>query len=592
MKLSQNIENSTSKIGVVGLIFRLFKHYLRPKIRSMLPPLACMIVASLTAGMSAFLVQPILDVAFSKHDFTMIYILTFLFVVSIVIKCGTWTYYTAKMELIGQSVLFDMQIELYSSFLYADSRFLLKYPDGYIMSRFQNDVYAVKTMVKDVASAIMVDLLTVFALVAVMLYQSVFMTFTAFICFPIVLYTLKKLARKISAVAKRAKADLAACTVNLDENISKSRIIKSYCREEYETSRAASVMQSLLERYSVYAFKDSYYPTIMHLLVMFTIAAIFSYGSLQVVNGHISPGAFFSFVISLLMLYKPLSGLANINVTLHEGLTSLQRLFEVIDMTPTIVDDKKSAVQKLHSFNIDFTNVYFGYDSNKPVLDGINLHIPEGKTVALVGCAGSGKTTIFNLLQRLYDPEFGTVSIGGYDLKSIRLSVLRESIGFVSQDIALFDGTILENIRYGKLDATEDEVIDAAMSAAAHDFITDLQDGYGTRIGSDGLDIPSGQRQRIAIARAILKNAPILLLDEATSALDSISEKQIHMALEYLKKGKTTVIIAHKLSTIEKADLIYLISDGVVKEYGTHEELLAKDGEYAAFCRGYKESRV
>jgi subfamily B ATP-binding cassette protein MsbA len=330
----------------------------------------------------------------------------------------------------------------------------------------------------------------------------------------------------------------------------------------------------------------------MEMLGGIVVAAVIVYGGTQVIEGGTTPGAFFSFIASLLMLYKPLKTLSNLNTALQEGLAASRRFFTMLDEKPEIVHDDSIVMPQFNNYNIRFNNVYFAYNANKKILDGINISIPQGKTVALVGSSGSGKTTIFNLLQRLYDPDFGTISIDGYDICDIPLRSLRHLIGLVSQEITLFDDTIRENIRYGRLDASEEEIIDAAMAAAAHDFIVDLPDGYDTQIGQQGVKLSGGQRQRIAIARAMLKNAPILLLDEATSALDAISEKQVQMALEYLKKGRTTIVIAHRLSTIENADLIYVISDGVVQEYGTHQELLEKGNEYTLLYQQYKEAKV
>jgi subfamily B ATP-binding cassette protein MsbA len=288
------------------------------------------------------------------------------------------------------------------------------------------------------------------------------------------------------------------------------------------------------------------------------------------------------------MLYKPLKTVSNLNTAMQEGLTASRRLFMMLDVEPKIVENPKLPEANFKKFSINFSNVYFSYNGNNKILDGISLSIPQGKTVALVGSSGSGKTTIFSLLQRLYDQDFGDITIDGKDIKSFKLSSLRKNMALVSQDVALFDDTIRENIRYGRLDATEEEIIDAAMAAAAHDFISNLPDGYDTQIGQNGLKLSGGQRQRIAIARAILKNAPLLLLDEATSALDAISEKQVQMALEYLKKGRTTIVIAHRLSTIQSADLIYVITDGKVQEYGSHDELIKRGGEYSGLHQKYK----
>ena len=275
---------------------------------------------------------------------------------------------------------------------------------------------------------------------------------------------------------------------------------------------------------------------------------------------------------------------------MQDGLAASRRLFIILDEKPKIISDNGKVECDFNNNNIELCGVHFSYKDGQKILDGINMHIPEGKTVALVGGSGVGKSTVLNLLQRLYDPDSGEIMIGGYNITDIKLKSLRKKMALVSQEVVLFDDTIAENIRYGRLNATDEEIVDAALAAAAHEFITSFPKGYETTIGESGVKLSGGQKQRIAIARAILKNAPILLLDEATSALDSISEKQVQMALEFLKKNRTTIVIAHRLSTIQSADIIYVISEGQILEHGTHQELLENGKEYQKLYEHYKES--
>jgi len=405
--------------------------------------------------------------------------------------------------------------------------------------------------VTDTISGLIVDFFTIIGLVGVMMYQSLSLTLIALIVFPLAIYPLRQLGRRMRKVARNMQEELSGFTVRLDETFQNTKVIKSYSREEYEISRAERIIDRFLEIYKKAAIIESASSPIMETLGAVAVALIIVYGGSQVISGTTSPGAFFSFIASMLMMYKPLKSLSNLNTSLQEGLAASKRLFVMLDEKPEIIDKPNLPVANFKNYNIKFSNVYFSYKSGKKILDGININIPQGKTIALVGSSGAGKTTIFNLLQRLYDPDYGDISIDNKSIRKIRLKSLREVIGLVSQEVTLFDDTIKENIRYGRLGATEEEIIDAAMAAAAHDFIVDLPDGYDTQIGQQGVKLSGGQRQRIAIARAMLKNAPILLLDEATSALDAISEKQVQMALEYLKKGRTTIVIAHRLSTIE-----------------------------------------
>ncbi len=550
-----------------------------------------MIVVSITTAINAWIMQPALDDIFLKRDHNMLYLIPLAVIINALIKCAATFYQTTTLKVIGQNILTEIQLRLYSHLIYSDMQFLTEYPSGNLISRFTNDISAMRKTVTDTISGLIVDSFTIAGLVAVMMYQSMQLTLIALVVFPLAIYPLRKLGRRMRKVARNMQEELAGFTVRLDETFQNTKIIKSYCREEYEISRAGRIIDRFLEIYRKAAYIESASSPIMETLGALAVAVIIMYGGSQVISGTTTPGSFFSFIAALLMMYKPLKTLSNLNTSLQEGLAASKRLFVMIDEKPTIVDDVKLPLIHFKSYNINFSKVYFSYKSGKKILDGINIDIPQGKTIALVGSSGGGKTTIFNLLQRLYDPDYGDISIDGKNIRSVRLKSLREAIGLVSQEVTLFDDTVKENIRYGRLNATEEEIIDAAMAAAAHDFIVDLPDGYNTQIGQQGVKLSGGQRQRIAIARAMLKNAPILLLDEATSALDSISEKQVQMALEYLKKGRTTIVIAHRLSTIENADLIYVISDGVVKEYGTHKELLENGNEYAQLYKKYKDEK-
>lgn len=573
------------------LLSRIFSEHVSPKRFAIFLTVLCMIVVSLTTALNAYLMQPVLDDIFLKQDHKMLYLVPLAVIVNALIKCAATFYQTTSLKVIGQTILTEIQLRLYAHLIYADMKFLTEYPSGNLISRFTNDINAMRRTVTDVITSLIVDLFTIIGLIGVMLYQSVQLTVIALVVFPLAIYPLRRLGRRMRKVAKNMQEELAGFTVRLDETFQNTKIIKSYCREEYEISRAGRIIDRFLDMYRKAAIIESASSPIMETIGSIAVAIIIMYGGAQVINGGTTPGAFFSFIASLLMMYKPLKSFSNLNTSLQEGLAASRRLYIMLDEAPTIVDDKKQPATHFKTFNIKFSNVYFSYKGAKKILDGISLNIPQGKTVALVGSSGSGKTTIFNLLQRLYEPDYGDITIDNKDIQNIRVKSLRESIALVSQEVTLFDDTIRENIRYGRLNATEEEIIDAAMAAAAHDFIVDMPDGYDTQIGQHGVKLSGGQRQRLAIARAMLKNAPILLLDEATSALDTISEKQVQMALEYLKKGRTTIVIAHRLSTIESADIIYVISDGMVTEHGNHKELLVKNGEYAQLYQKYKDEK-
>jgi subfamily B ATP-binding cassette protein MsbA len=372
---------------------------------------------------------------------------------------------------------------------------------------------------------------------------------------------------------------MANITTILLESITGTRIVKAFNMEDHERKRFAKENRRLFG----ILIKSVRVRAISHPLMEFLgglgIAFIVFYGGRSVIRGEATPGTFFSFLAALLMLYEPVKRLSGINNTVQQGLAAAVRIFEVLDTVPEIRDQPKAQVLTRVSQAIEYRDVSFKYEDDW-VLKNINLHIKVGEMVAFVGVSGGGKTTLVNLLPRFYDVTSGKVLIDGVDIRELTAESLRSKIGIVTQTTILFNDTVRSNIAYGKIDQPFEEVVKAAQAAYSHGFIQNLPKGYETVIGEQGVKLSGGERQRISIARALLKNAPILILDEATSSLDSESEIEVQKALEYLMQGRTTLVIAHRLSTIRKADRIMVISNGTIVEEGTHEELLAKEGEY------------
>ena len=596
----------------ISLIRRLFREHIRKHISKLIWAMICMLFISLTTAVNAWLMQPVLDEIFLKKEADMLLLIPIAVLVNSIVKGVASFYQSSTMKVVGQRVVNDIQMRLYSHLVHADMALFNQHHSGKLISRFTNDINAMRRCVSDILTGLACELVTLMGLIGVMIYQSASLAFISLMAIPIAFLPIFRLGRRMRKIARGMQEEIGSFAARLDETFQNIGVIKSYCREEYEIDRAKGATQSILAMYTKAAIIDSLSSPIMETIGGVAVALVIWYGGMEVVNGTTTPGAFFSFVTALLMAYKPLKSISQLNTSMQEGLAASKRVFNMIDEKPIIVDRPQKTLIDLvanasshddgkhrpdygdivhFSANKDiiFRDIHFSYKDDSRILVDLNMTIQRGQTVALVGSSGVGKSTILQLIQRFYDPNEGFITIGGIDIKSISLTSLRSSIGFVSQDVTLFDDTIEENIRYGRLDATRDEIENAAMAAAAHEFIANMPQGYDTQIGQNGAKLSGGQRQRIAIARAMLKNAPILLLDEATSALDSISEQQVQKALESLKKGRTTIVIAHRLSTIESADVIYLISSGRVIEHGSHSYLLGSSGEYTKLYSEYKQ---
>ncbi len=599
----------------ISLIRRLFREHIRKHISKLIWAMICMLFISLTTAVNAWLMQPVLDEIFLKKEADMLLLIPIAVLVNSIVKGVASFYQSSTMKVVGQRVVNDIQMRLYSHLVHADMALFNQHHSGKLISRFTNDINAMRRCVSDILTGLACELVTLMGLIGVMIYQSASLAFISLMAIPIAFLPIFRLGRRMRKIARGMQEEIGSFAARLDETFQNIGVIKSYCREEYEIDRAKGATQSILAMYKKAAIIDSLSSPIMETIGGVAVALVIWYGGMEVVNGTTTPGAFFSFVTALLMAYKPLKSISQLNTSMQEGLAASKRVFNMIDEKPIIVDRPQKTLIDLvanasshddgkhrpdygdivhFSANKDiiFRDIHFSYKDDSRILVDLNMTIQRGQTVALVGSSGVGKSTILQLIQRFYDPNEGFITIGGIDIKSISLTSLRSSIGFVSQDVTLFDDTIEENIRYGRLDATRDEIENAAMAAAAHEFIANMPQGYDTQIGQNGAKLSGGQRQRIAIARAMLKNAPILLLDEATSALDSISEQQVQKALESLKKGRTTIVIAHRLSTIESADVIYLISSGRVIEHGSHSYLLGSSGEYTKLYSEYKQQNA
>ncbi|MEZ0261842.1 MAG: ABC transporter ATP-binding protein, partial [Alphaproteobacteria bacterium] len=417
--------------------------------------------------------------------------------------------------------------------------------------------------------------------VGVMFYQDWQLTLASLFVFPAAGFGVMKLSKKLRRISANMQARTGDLTSMLGQAFQGNRHVKSYGMEEFEKGRVNVIIENIYSlMYRVYRYSALIAP-IAEMLGGIAIMTIVVYGGMQVMAGASTAGKLFSFIAAFLLAYEPMKRLARLNNILQMGYAALDRLYKVLD-TPPLIADKPDAIElKVKNPTVAFENVSFVYADGTEALHDVSFGAKAGKTVALVGESGAGKSTILNLIPRFFDINSGSIKVDGHDIRNLTLKSLRASLAHVSQEVAIFSDTIRDNISYGSLGATEEQIIDAAKQAAAHDFILELPQGYDTRVGENGVKLSGGQRQRISIARAMLRNAPILLLDEATSALDANSERLVQAALERLQKGRTTIVVAHRLSTIMNADVIYVMAQGRVVESGTHAELLAAGGTYA-----------
>ena len=563
------------------LVSRLFKDHVRHQLGWLIFALLLMVVVAATTASLAFLMETILDDVFTARDKTSLYIAATT-VMGLFLLKGLATYgQTVIMSLVGQRILADIQKRMFRHLTYADLSFFQSRSSGELIAHFINDVEKMRGTVAGVITAIGRDSLTLIFLVGVMFYQDWLLTLASFFAFPTAILPLVKIGKKMRRVSADTQEEIGQFTIILNEIFRDVRHVKSYCMEKYEQSRTNALIDRIFNLvFKAARTKAAAYP-IMETLGGTAIVIVICYGGWQVIEGTRTTGTFFSFVTALLLAYDPVKKLVNLNAQLQEGLAASERIFGVLDVRPKIIDSTNASEITEVTGEILIKDLCFSYDDTSPILSNLSMAIPAGKTIALVGHSGSGKSTLLNLVTRFFDPVSGSILIDGRDIRTVKLSSLRQHFAIVSQDISLFNGTIKTNICYGDPDAPNEKIIEAAKNAAAHDFIKQLPNGYDTQIGENGVKLSGGQRQRVAIARAMLKDAPILLLDEATSALDSESEKAVQKALQRLMHDRTTIVIAHRLSTIQSADMIYVLEEGKLAEFGQHNELLKRDGVYA-----------
>ncbi len=564
-----------------GLLTRLIANHVRPHWGRVALSILCMALAAAATAANAWLMEPVLDKVFVARDTAMLYLIPLAVILAALIK-GVATYFQGVLlNYVGQRIISDLQIKLFAQAVRADLAFFNDNPAARLGIRLTHDVALMRAAITQSLVGLSKDSLTVVFLVALMFWQDWRMALIAFVVFPMAFLPVRRMGKRMRKISNNTQVEVGALMTTIDEAFQGIRHVKAYLMEHQETAKLRAIVERIFELLHKNARTRSAANPIIETLGSIAVAAVIFYGGWQVIQGQTTPGTFFSFITALLMAYQPIKSVANLNNTLQEGLAAAARVFALEDMAPKIVDRKGAAALGKVAGEIRFEGVTFSYREDRKALDGLTLRIPAGKTVALVGPSGGGKTTILNLLPRFYDVDHGRVTLDGYDVRDLTLDSLRANMALVTQETSLFHDTIRANIGYGKPGATDAEIREAARIAGALDFVEALPDGFMTVVGERGSKLSGGQRQRVAIARAFLKNAPILLLDEATSALDNESERLIQQSLATLMKGRTTIVVAHRLSTIVDADIICAIEDGRLIEFGSHAELLNRGGLYA-----------
>ena len=581
--------SATSSTGS-QLAKRLLKEHVSPY--KLLFALACffMIVAAASTAALPYLLQPVFDRVFTAVDMRLLLTFCGAVFLSFFIK-GAASYGEAVvMTYVGQKIISDIQKRVFRHLMVADLAFFHNIASGELLSRFTNDVNMMRNAIATTVIGLGKDSFTLFFLITVMFYRDFTLALIAFVVFPTAVVPITKIGRKMRKVTDRTQTELGAFTTQLTQLFQAMRVVKAYDMEHAEAERADQAIDKIFKLiYKTARVRSASHP-VVETLGGIAIIMVIAYGGWQVMHHNRTTGEFISFMGAMLLVYEPLKRLSNLNANVQEGLAGAARVFEILDTPASIVDPVNPLPLARSQGRLVFDQVSFSYTPEKKALLNLSFTVEPGQTVAFVGASGAGKSTIINLIPRFYDVTEGCILLDNIDIRHVRLSDLRHQISLVSQEIALFDLTIAENIAYGCPKATFADIMAAAQAAAATEFITKLPQGYDTFVGENGVKLSGGQRQRLAIARAMLKNAPVLLLDEATSALDTDSERQVQMALKTLMQGRTTIMVAHRLSTVVEADHIYVLDQGQIQEQGNHQNLLSQGGIYARLWQAQSQA--
>ena len=566
------------------LIKRIYKTQIKKYLPDLIIVIFFMIINGAATASVAWLLDPAIKKIFIEKDKQMLFLIPLFIVIAFVLKAIS-LYFTRILSInISFKVKESIQKILAEKILKSDLSYISDNHSGKFISNFTEDTSKLQNITQTVALNLTKEFISLIFLMSLMISKDIYLSLLAITLIPIAAFISKKLGKKMGKAVYGALEANEQFTKYLSEILKSIKLIKIFQRENNELNKLSNIIKNWIHKTSKVEKTRLGTAPLMETVTGFAVAIVVFSGGYRSINGDLEVGAFFSFLTALMLAYQPVRSLAGVNVALNEGFSAASRIYKILDEQAEITNKLEAKELELINGDIEFSDVSMSYKTGPTILKKINLKINGKSKVALVGPSGGGKSTILNLIPRFYDPKIGRITIDKQDIKEVKIQSLRKHIALVSQDIILFDDTIKNNLLYGNLEASDDEILKACIEANCYNFISKLENKFETLVGENGIKLSGGQKQRLSIARAILKKSSIVLLDEATSALDTESEKIFQTAMNNLAKGKTTITIAHRLSTIRDADIIHVIDDGQIVESGSHADLIIKNGIYKKLC--------